>query len=229
MKEALQSEVENRLDHLFEEKDGPPEEKAEPPEAEASSGEFSLSPLKGLKAVLLSIDWEITDEIMASLLAELKRLEEVFRDDKIPLTFLQILTAIGKYIRHNKGNAHPTALKLMDSVYKAMEKVVMSEGMSREEKESLLLSEMTMFKHLKEDIALRRSKRKDEGPVVSVSVPALDQAIPAEEGAKLRVRPELSQMPAHDAFATAVEEIKDLLRAEFKALRAEIRLWRGSE
>jgi hypothetical protein len=222
MKEALKSEVESRLDNLFEEKTGSSE-------TEASSGEFSLSPLKPLKAIILSIDWEITDDIMANLLAELKRLENVFRDEKIPLTFLQILTSIGKYIKLNKGNAHPRAAELMDSAYKALEKVVMSEGMAREEKEKLLLSEITKFKQLKDEIALRRAKRKDEKPVVGVSVPALDQSTPAEEGEKPWVRPDLAQMPAHEAFATAVEEIKDIIKAEFKALRAEIRLWRGSE
>jgi hypothetical protein len=222
MKEALKSEVESRLDHLFEEKKGSPG-------GEASSGEFSLSPLKPLKAVILSIDWEITDDIMASLLAELKRLEDVFRDDKISLTFLQILTSIGKYLKLNKGNAHPNTVKFMDSAYKALEKVVVSEAMSREEKENLLLSEVAKFKHLKEEIAFRRAKRKDEKPVVSVSIPALDQGTPAEEAGKPWVRPDLAQMPAHEAFAIAVEEIKDLIRAEFKALRAEIKLWRGSE
>jgi hypothetical protein len=222
IKEALKSEVESRLDNLF-------EEKKDSSETEPSSGEYSLSPLKTLKAIVLSIDWEITDDIMASLLAELKKLEDVFRDEKIPLTFVQILISTGKYIKLNKGNAHPNAIKLMDSVYKALEKVVMSEAMAREEKENILLSEVAKLKQLKEEIALRREKRKGEKPVAAVNVPALDQSTPAEEGEKPWVRPDLAQMPAHEAFATAVEEIKDLIKAEFKALRAEIRLWRGSE
>jgi hypothetical protein len=222
MKEALKSEVESRLDHLFEEKTGSQH-------TEASSGEYSLSPLKPLKAVILSIDWEITDDIMASLLAELKRLEDVFRDEKISLTFLQILTSIGKYLKLNKGSAHPSTVKLMDSVYQALEKVVMSEAMSPEEKENLLLSEVAKFKQLKEEIAVRRAKIKDEKPVVGVSVPALEQGTPAEETAKPWVRTDMTQMPAHEAFAIALEEIKDLIRVEFKALRAEIKIWRRSE
>jgi hypothetical protein len=222
IKEALKSEVESRLDNLFEEKN-------DSSEIDPGSGEFPLSPLNQLKAIILSIDWEITDDIMASLLAELKRLEDVFRDEKIPLTFLQILASTGKYIKVNKGNAHPNAIKLMDSFYKALEKVVMSEAMALEEKENILLSEVAKLKQLKEEIALRRVKRKGEKPVAVESVPALDQSTPAEEGEKPWVRPDLAQMPAHEAFATAVEEIKDLIKAEFKALRAEIRLWRGSE
>jgi hypothetical protein len=117
----------------------------------------------------------------------------------------------------------------MDSVYQALEKVVMSEAMSPEEKENLLLSEVAKFKQLKEEIAVRRAKIKDEKPVVGVSVPALEQGTPAEETAKPWVRTDMTQMPAHEAFAIALEEIKDLIRVEFKALRAEIKIWRRSE
>jgi len=44
-------------------------------------------------------------------------------------------------------------------------------------------------------------------------------------------RPEgrFSEMPPHEAFAYALEEIKDVIRAEFRALRAEIKLWRESK
>jgi Flp pilus assembly protein TadB len=36
-------------------------------------------------------------------------------------------------------------------------------------------------------------------------------------------------MPPHEAFAYALEEIKNLIQAEFRALRAEIKLWRESK
>jgi hypothetical protein len=37
---------------------------------------------------------------------------------------------------------------------------------------------------------------------------------------------DLRAMPAHEAFAYALEEIKQMIRAEFRALRAELKLWR---
>jgi hypothetical protein len=222
MKEALKSEVEDRLDNLF-------EENMEPSEMVESGGEPSSSPLEALKAIILSVDWEITDDVMTTLLTELNRLEDVYRHEKIPLAFLQILISIGKYIKQNKVNAHPNAIKFMESAYKTLEKVVTSETMAREEKESLLLAEVAKFKELKEEIALRKAKKKDEKGTAGVTEPAVEQSAPAEQGGKPSARADLAQMPAHEAFATAVEEIKDLIKAEFKTLRAEIRLWRGSE
>lgn len=214
--ETMKAQVENRLDYLF-------DEDQDSPHMESSSGEFSLSPLKPLKAILLSVDWEITDETMASLLREVKNLEETYRGDKIPHTFLQILASIGKYVNLNKGKAHPDTIQLMDSVYKALEKVVMSEVMTQEERERLLLAEVAKFKKLKEAIAFRREKRKEETSEESVGSPV------PEESEKPWVPPYTAQMSAHEAFVFALEEIKDLIKAEFKALRAEIKLWRGSE
>jgi hypothetical protein len=173
------------------------------------------------------VDWEITDETLASLLRELKRLEEIYSEQKIPFTLLQILGSIAKYVRLNKGKAYPAAIKLINSAYLALEKTVTTQGMLQQEKERLLLTEVAKFKKLKEEIAVRRESR-GEGSSDEVVTPRVTElsASPAEveERSPKRVVP---QVAPHEAFAIAVEEIKDIIRAEFKALRAEIRLWRN--
>ena len=133
----FRSQVEDRLDHLFQE-DSP----------EASDEQVGLveHPLKNLKAVLLSIDWEITDSTMDSLQNEIKSVEYVYSEDKIILTFLQLLGSIGRYVKANKGRAHPEATRVLNSVYGALEKVALTEGMSRPEKEKMLLEEVAKFK-----------------------------------------------------------------------------------
>jgi len=208
------------LDHLFRE-DSPEE-----PEEHAGFGEH---PLKGLKAVLLSIDWEITDSTLDGLLNEIKNVEYVYKEDKIILTFLQLLGSIGRYVKANKGKAHPEATRGINSVYEALEKVALTEGMSQAEKEKMLLEEVARFKQLKEQVARRKVEKKEPAPASKEKeVPAAEslarqgpQAEPGEAG--------FEQMSPHESFAYALEEIKDVIRAEFKALRAEIKLWRESK
>jgi hypothetical protein len=195
-------------------------------------------PLKSLKAVLLSIDWEITDSTMDSLLNEIKAVEYVYSEDKIILTFLQLLGSIGRYIRANKGRAHPGATRVINSVYEALEKVALTEGMSRAEKEKMLLEEIARFKKLKGQVALRKVEKK--APAVSEVKPPPapapeEKAIPPAES-PVREEPPIESravdfagMPPHEAFAYALEEIKNLIQAEFRALRAEIKLWRESK
>lgn len=225
----FRSQVEDRLDHLFQE---------DSPEATEEHVGLGEHPLKGLKAVLLSIDWEITDSTMDSLLNEIKNVEYVYSEDKIILTFLQLLGSIGRYIRANKGRAHPDATRVINSVYEALEKVALTEGMSRAEKEKTLLEEVARFKKLKGQVALRKVEKKE--PAVSEVTPPPapapeEKAItaaesPAREESQLEAREvNFAGMSPHEAFAYALEEIKNVIRAEFRALRAEIKLWRESK
>jgi len=226
----FRSEVEDRLDHLFQE---------DSPEATDEHVGLVEHPLKGLKAVLLSIDWEITDSTMDSLLNEVKNVEYVYSEDKIILTFLQLLGSIGRYVKANKGRAHPEATRVINSVYEALEKVALTEGMARPEKEKMLLEEVAKFRKLKEQVMLRKVEKKE--PVVAEATPppapqpeeekVLMTESPPQEESQVETRPEarFAEMSPHEAFAYALEEIKDVIRAEFRALRAEIKLWRESK
>ena len=229
-KDDFRSQVEDRLEHLFRE---------DTPEVRDDHAGLVEHPLKGLKAVMLSIDWEITDSTMDSLINEINNVEFIYSEDKIILTFLQLLGSIGRYVKANKGRAHPEATRLINSVYEALERVALSEGMSRPEKEKMLLDEVAKFKKLKEQVMLRKAEKQP--PVVSEVTPPPAPApeprkiraeeIPARKEEHVETRPEgwFSEMSPHEAFAYALEEIKNVIRAEFRALRAEIKLWRESK
>jgi hypothetical protein len=59
----MKAQVDSRLDVLF-------SEVQSAPETQANQSDSPESPLKPLKAILLALDWEITDETLASLLRE---------------------------------------------------------------------------------------------------------------------------------------------------------------
>ncbi|MBF0529836.1 MAG: hypothetical protein HQK55_11325, partial [Deltaproteobacteria bacterium] len=70
------------------------------------------------------------------------------------------------------------------------------------------------------------------GSEAEVSTPT--QPIPAGLKSEMDIpadQPPVKQtdMTPHEAFALAVEELKNLIRAEFSALRAEIRMWRQGQ
>jgi hypothetical protein len=221
----MKGHLDSRLDVLF-------SEGQNASETQANDRDSPESPLKPLKAILLAVDWEITDETLASLLREVKRLEGVYSEEKIPFTLLQIIASIGKYVRLKRGKAHPSTIRLVNSAYLALEKAVTTQGMPQQEKERLLFTEVAKFKKLKEDIAVRRQSREAESSdeVVAPRVSEMSSS-PAEdeEESPGRTLSHLSQVAPHEAFAVAVEEIKDLIRAEFEILRGEIRLWRNSK
>ena len=64
-------------------------------------------PLAELKNLVLSIDWEITDDALADFISQVNNLKVTYKNEKIVLMFLQLLGSLGVYIKTNRGNAHP--------------------------------------------------------------------------------------------------------------------------
>jgi hypothetical protein len=144
--DTLSSELENRLDALFGENDiqlsNAPQKKQQ-----------EHYPLAELKNLILSIDWEITDEVLDNLLVQLKDLQLTYEHDKIVTTFLQILNSLGNYIRTHRAKAHPKTFKILNSVFISLDKVVLSKEMTAPAKKKILRAEMNRYKELRVQIA----------------------------------------------------------------------------
>jgi hypothetical protein len=278
---SVTSELESRLEDLF----GKDEEST----FLKDDVSFDNSALNDLKAIILSIDWEINDEIMDRFIAQLDNLKEFYKEDKVIILFFQLLRSVAKYIKNNKSDAHPDATRLLNSTYNGLEKVLVSQNLSGSQKEKFLLSEIKKFKMLKKEIAAKKTARaqrgrkeilaeplimkedeeeNDEGDETQMNIPVkvapkpkaapfqepeeeleiefepkieteAEEKIIEKESAVIKksdkavaqFRPEskpeeTGKLSPHEAFAIALEEIKQVIKTEFQALRAELKLWR---
>jgi len=182
-------------------------------------------PLSELKNLILSIDWEITDEILEKLLQQIEDLNLTYKHDKIVLTFLQILNSLGIYIKKNRAKANPKTFKTLNSVFSSLDKVVLSKDMVETDKKKILSTEMNRYKKLRFQIAQSKTekkkhkiKRQEPGITASESFFQTPNAA-KEEFPNTEQNQELS---AGD-LTNAVEEIKQYIHAEIEALKAEIK------
>jgi len=137
------------------------------------------SPIARLKAIILSIDWEINDDILQQLDDELVDLGDIWANDKIKLVFIQGLSKIGKYIDREKANAHPNAIKLLITFYHNLEKIVSAaDVMSEDEKKEILLENVKKFDQLKSQIGNHSTDSSDVG----TAAPALSSEPQSESG-----------------------------------------------
>jgi len=217
--------VEDRLKDLFGESVESPaiEGKSDSPEED--------SPIMKLKSTILSIDWEISDDLLDKLIKEIGILENTYKDDKNLLVFFQLLGSVGKYVKSTKANAHPGAIRLLNSVYNSLEIVILSKGITTAEKRKILHVQVDQFKQLKEKIALRKAEMAKKKEVIPPEIkPAIEEK---EEDVVVQVEPEviteklppdISSMTPQETVAYVLAEVKQLIRAEFKALREELKL-----
>ncbi len=267
---TITAEVDGRLDDLFGDEDGQDEKfvnKSTETEQRAgdlvgekiAQGSHSESEniihaedplIKDLKSVILSLEWEITDQVMQKLGEEIENLKEACKEDKIVVAFLQLLDSLGKYVQKKQAEAHPDSISLLNSVYDNLETVLGSPGLSEAAKKKMLVTEVNKYKELKKHIAsgkaasrkteqekIRRKtashesdERSDESPVTSAvafsSFPSAEPDVVAVESDDSIA---LSDITSDQNVAYLLKEIHNTIRSEFRALREELKLWRESQ
>ena len=201
--DLLVDEIDGRLDDLF------GEEKT-PQKTDGKSDDNKEYPLKELKAVVLSIDWEITDEVMNRLAEQVVGLKKRYKDDKIVFILLQLLGSIGEYIKVNRGKSHPDSFKYLNSLYKKLDKVVSTKGLTESEKKKILSVEVNKYKVLKDKLSPQKNVTQTEKHVK----PAV------------KTKSEKIDLLPIEVFADAMDQIRELIRSEFDSLREELRLRR---
>ncbi len=237
--DTLSSELESRLDDLFGETNVPL------PDAEDSDPSAHY-PLAELKNLILSIDWEITDDVLEKLLQQIKDLNLTYKHDKIVLTFLQILRSLGDYIKTNRAKSHPKAFKILNSVFSSLDKVVLSKDMGETVKKKILRTEMNRYKELKTQISQSKTagQRKPKAKPAQTDKPEIEEKreeapLTESEPSVQLLEAEAAELPVSDqdqepdvvtlrepsveALAEAVEEIKKYIHDEIKALKKEIK------
>ncbi len=119
--------------------------------------------IQALKTAVLAFEWEINDENMERFNFEVSHLKEIWRDDKLLQIFIQILEALGKYITGARVKAHPDSVKLLLSVYEALEKVVTSPRLTPRGKKKILYVEVEKYDALKSEITSRSERVQKTG------------------------------------------------------------------
>ena len=177
-KESLAQNIENKLDDFFSEDDAPAGDQPKAPS------------LEKLKTTVLSIDWEITDECLADLVAETDVLLESFQDDRPTNALLRMLKALANYIRKHKAQAHQEAIKRVMSVYQSVESIIEKDSFDESRKNKIVAAEIKAF-HLLKDQIRRQQAAKTAGSkhddtlsaTLSDSKPAVP---PRPEGKKVK-------------------------------------------
>ena len=231
--DILSSELESRLDDLFSEPNGAQAD-AEDTDREA------YYPLAELKSLILSIDWEITDDVLEKFLQQIKDLKLTYKHDKIVLTFLQILNSLGNYIQTNRAKSHPKTFKILNSVFSSLDKVVLTRDMAETAKKKILRAEMNSYKELRTQISqvttTTRSKIKAEKSEIATATEDQPATVTGPSGqpseAEIFESPVIDhdqepdvvtlREPSVESLAEAVEEIKKYIHDEISALKKEI-------
>jgi len=176
-KDSLTKELDSKLEDLFDEEtlDNQPEaaekEPVKLPKPEKKESLISPSliknenksnnfPLDNLNAILLSLDWEITDELINSYLSEITNLTTKYGSDKFCDYFFRILDNLAKYIKKNYGAADPESVYMMQSIHQSLELIFLNSDLSEIQKKKVFYKEYNRYLKFKQKVSLKKAGKK---------------------------------------------------------------------
>jgi len=230
---GIKEEIDSRLGELFD--DNP---SSTGTQNKAESNPAAPAQFKELKAIMLSVEWEITDESMVRFLKETERLQSVYRDKPMVLSFLKLLASVGKYIGNKKAQAHPNSITLLHSIYDKFETVLTASAITEAEIKKILSEEFKKFKLLREKLVGQPAqapskgvptpgKRKRPSDATEEEI-GLHSDAAAKKSPPAPVKAEDAALlvsdisPSLDILTAQLEEIKKLLAEGFESIRKEI-------
>ena len=128
----------------------------------ASRPEIHDNEINDLKAVILAIDWEISETTLENFENVITTLLSKLKFYNIHYAFLKIIHSIVIYIGAQQANAHIDSISFLQSVFKNFEQIVQHTGMSYEEKKLILETDIKKFQAFKNKIS--QGNKKNQTP-----------------------------------------------------------------
>jgi len=162
------------------------------------------SPLKDMKSVILSIEWEINDHILEQLEDEINKLYLSFTGNSIVQGFLRIIRFLGRYIRVRGQLSSQDSINLLLSVYDHFENVMITDKMPEAKKHTILLDDIKRYRTWVDSTDLHEFEVAEEAKEVKeVRIPeAVTEGVKPSEGKPL---------PEEKTLIEKKEEIKPMV------------------
>ena len=162
----------------------------------SSSSSVLHSPLKDMKSIILSIEWEINDTILEQLEDEINKLYLMYTGDRVIQGFLRILRFLGRYVRVRGVHSTQDSINLLLYVYDHLESVMVSEGMTEAKKHVIINDSIKRYRAWVESVDLEAPSRE---------IPALESESAAD---KFQI-PEPSKEQFSEEWKAAEEPLAD--------------------
>jgi hypothetical protein len=157
--------------------------------------------LNDLKAVILAIDWEISDTTLKNFETIVTNLLSKLKGNNLQHTFLKIIHTTGRYIGIQKANAPGDSISFLRSVFDNFEQIVHTPDMALKDKKKILEKDIQRFHDFKHTIS-RKKNRVDltsDTAEEDVIQPALSHITQTGISSK-NDRPPLTPLPEPEAL-----------------------------
>lgn len=139
--------------------------------------------MKSLQAVILDIDWEISDTTVNNFKTVFNQQLSDFKSYKIHYSFLKIINSIAGYIAKQKAKAHTDSISFLHSVFNSFHDMVQHPEMSYNDKLQRINIEIQNFHAFKNKIIKESNHTREVDNFTDDEdiMPALAQFTPSDD------------------------------------------------
>lgn len=208
----------------------------------ATLAPISFSPINNLKSIFLSLEWEISQDLLGKLEMELNSLQTIYCNERTVLVFLRMLLLLERHIKARAGDVDIASIKLLFSIYDDFERIILSKTMPDDMKQSFLAADIEIYRNWAEHPDHAADAGSDDEHYIMAALTKaysfIPETIPSDEVAVKRsghrienAAPEAGKtvniVEHHDVLARMLVEFKKKIHTEFEELRMEIRMCRS--
>lgn len=153
--------------------------------------------MEELKSIILSVDWEISDDTLERFDQMTTSLMTRLRFHKVFYPLLKIINSMGRYIASKKEGAHKDSISFLQTLFEHFEQVTLNTYMPFSEKKQLVEADIAAFTAFKKKISAPQPAQpavqaRPQSPVR----PATQPVIQPEARSAEKIRPALSHVNA---------------------------------
>jgi len=177
--------------------------------------------LANLRKIIMSLEWEVTDDLLKDLTQELSKLQKTYIKDPLLQKLFRLLVHLSRYIKVHKSDTHPYIFKMLFRAYRALTKIE-SGKCSNHQKAKIVNNEIKHYLSLKSYLE-RKNKNIYRRTVNKINTLEKNLLSPIDSFNKQRPYPPKDTGKIHYRNLNYdLRELKKFIHLEIKKLREDM-------
>ena len=144
--QKFNADIEKRLEEIFLNK------KKTSNNTEKENKMINISPFYNIRKILLSMEWEVTDDILSKYLSEIIQLRRLFRKNIHLKCLLHLQYIYGKFIKTYPDKIPLKIYKILYNLHGCMKNILVNKKLSNSRKKKIVKQEIHRYKNFRKYI-----------------------------------------------------------------------------
>ena len=211
--------VEKRFDEIFS------DETKISKDAKKAHKMMCINPLYNLKKILLSMEWEITDDILSKYLNELIQLHRLFQDNNFLRSLLQLQYIYGRFIKTYPDKIPLKTHSIIYTLYGCMKNILGNKKLSDFEKKEIVKKEIRRYKSFRKYLTTSKNNISHDKCYKESAKTRLESSHNKDSKNVIKKIIDQDELSNRHYMDNAIWEMKKFIKTEIKKLKYELCSW----